>query len=407
MRPCVPSPLLVRLLVLCLVLWLLLWLLAAAPTVVAATTAAAGELSTDERARVLSLGPWPPPRRADPSNRVSGLPQAIELGRRLFRDPRMSSVGYVACVTCHQPDRAFTDTKARAHGLADLPRNTPALFNLRQQRWFGWGGSSDSLWMASIRPILDPRELDGSLATITRLFARDAELAACYRRVFGVSPLRRPERTAVNVGKALAAFQETLVTGRTPFDEFRDALARGDVAAAAVYPAAARRGLRLFVGTAGCVRCHSGPNLSDGEFHAGGAADLAATGVVDEGRLDGVRILMRSPMNLAGRFNDDAARRHAAATRRLVADADLRGRFRTPSLRNVAVTAPYFHDGGADALTQAVQHVVAPVPAGLPPTGGSLSAQQVADLSAFLLTLTDRDGARRPWSSADRLTRCP
>jgi cytochrome c peroxidase len=351
---------------------------------------------------VLSLGPWPPPRRADPSNRVSGLPQAIELGRRLFRDPRMSSVGYVACVTCHQPDRAFTDTKARAHGLADLPRNTPALFNLWQQRWFGWGGSSDSLWMASIRPILDPRELDGSLATITRLFARDAELAACYRRVFGVSPLRQPERTAVNVGKALAAFQETLVTGRTPFDEFRDALARGDVAAAAAYPAEARRGLRLFVGAAGCAGCHGGPNLSDGEFHATGAP-----GVEDDGRFDGASSLKRSPLNLSGRFNDDATGRSAIATRHLVVDAKARGRFRTPSLRNVAVTAPYLHDGRVDALTQAVQHVVASSPGGPPPDGGSLNAQQVADLSAFLQTLTDREGERRPWSSADRLTRCP
>lgn len=63
------------------------------------------------------LGPWPPPTRTDPSNRVSCQPRAVELGRRLFRDPRMSPVGYIACVTCHQPDRAFTDLKARAHGL--------------------------------------------------------------------------------------------------------------------------------------------------------------------------------------------------------------------------------------------------------------------------------------------------
>jgi cytochrome c peroxidase len=73
-------------------------------------------------------------------------------------DPRMSPSGYMACVSCHQPDRAFTDAKARAHGLADLERNTIALANLRQQRWFGWGGArDDSLWMASLRPIFDPR----------------------------------------------------------------------------------------------------------------------------------------------------------------------------------------------------------------------------------------------------------
>jgi cytochrome c peroxidase len=79
----------------------------------------APDFSATEIQQILTLGPWPVPVRADPSNRVSGQPLAIELGRRLFRDPRMSPVGYMACVTCHQPDRAFTDLKARAHGLAD------------------------------------------------------------------------------------------------------------------------------------------------------------------------------------------------------------------------------------------------------------------------------------------------
>ena len=106
-----------------------------------------------ERQQILTLGPWPPAPRRDPGNRASGRPMAIELGRQLFRDARMSPVGYIACVTCHQPDRAFTDLKPRAHGLADLPRNTPALANLGLQRWYGWGGASDSLWMASIRPM--------------------------------------------------------------------------------------------------------------------------------------------------------------------------------------------------------------------------------------------------------------
>ena len=143
--------------------------------------------SAHEVRQVLALGPWPPAARRDPGNRVSGDAMAIELGRQLFRDPRMSPVGYIACVTCHQPDRAFTDIKARAHGLADLPRNTPALANLSLQRWYGWGGASDSLWMASIKPILDAREFNGSSALVTRLFAARARpgrvLPAGVRRV--------------------------------------------------------------------------------------------------------------------------------------------------------------------------------------------------------------------------------
>jgi cytochrome c peroxidase len=364
----------------------------------AAPTVAIAGLTADEVRAVVALGPWPVAVPRDPGNRVSGNAKAIELGRQLFRDPRMSPVGYIACVTCHQPDRAFTDIKARAHGLADLPRNTPALANLSLQRWYGWGGGADSLWMASIKPILDAREFDGNAGLVRRLFVREPELAACYRTVFGVSPLRGDaQRTVVNVGKSLAAFVETLVTARTPFDSLRDALARGDAAAAAAYPALALRGLKLFVGRAGCVSCHAGPNFSDGEFHPGVAppAHTAATAPpTDSGRLGDARALKASAFNLTGAANDDATRRNAAATRRLTVHDGLNGRYRTPSLRNAAVTAPYFHDGQTERLIDAVQHAQ------------RLTAAEASDLAAFVATLTDAHGARRPWDSSG-LTRCP
>ncbi len=339
---------------------------------------------------IKTLGPWPPVVRTDPSNRVSGKPLAIELGRRLFRDPRMSPVGYIACVTCHQPDRAFTDLKARAHGLADLPRNTPSLFNLSQQRWFGRDGASDSLWMASIRPMLDNREFDSSPATIARLFVRDPQLAACYRHVFGTTPHVSPARTVINVGKALAAFQETLVTERTPFDDFRDALLRHDARAAREYPESARRGLKLFIGQGQCITCHSGPYFSDDRFHRVLPMDNNA----DAGRLDGARSVKASPLNLLGRYNDDPTRANQRATQRLDVREALRGQFRTPSLRNVSTTGPYLHDGRADSLHMALQH------------GGPLSAAQASDLADFLATLTDRYAERRPWT-ADTGIPCP
>ena len=364
-------------------------------------------LTGDEVRRIVALGPWPAPQRRDPGNRVSGDAHAIELGRQLFRDPRMSPVGYIACVTCHQPDRAFTDTKARAHGLADLPRNTPALANLSLQRWYGWGGASDSLWMASIKPILDAREFNGNSALVTRLFAREPELAACYRRVFGGTPLRQPERTVVNVGKALAAYVETLVTGRTPFDDFRDALARGDAPAAASYPAAALRGLKLFVGRAGCVGCHGGPNFSDGAFHPGVVPEddmtaAVARALADDGRLGDARYLKASRFNLQGAYNDDISRRNATPTRHLAATHTLAGQFRTPTLRNVAVTAPYFHNGQRERLADAVQH--AQRAHGTP--AQPLLMGEIDDLVAFLDTLTDAHGSRRPWNPSG-LTRCP
>lgn len=382
----------------------------------------APDFSANEIQRILTLGPWPAPVRPDPSNRVSGQPLAIELGRRLFRDPRMSPVGYIACVTCHQPDRSFTDLKARAHGLADLPRNTPALLNLRQQTWFGWDGASDSLWMASIRPMLDSREFDSSPATVANLFARDPELAACYRKVFQASPSRDPQRTLVNVGKALAAYQETLVTARTPFDAFRDALAvpnGGGAPVRSTYPAAAQRGLKVFVGQGGCVACHQGPNFSDGRFHKvlvneGNAlirpADRPNAGLADApdtGRLAGAISVRHDPHNLAGVYNDSPERAAPRATQRLVPQDAMRGQFRTPGLRNVATTAPYLHDGRADRLHDAIRHGGHAAPSsGAPVTALPLSSQQADDLVTFLATLTDAYGQRRPWSS-DVVTPCP
>ena len=91
----------------------------------------------DEVARIVTLGPWPSPATRDPTNRVSGMPEAIAFGRRLFFEPRFSPSGYISCVACHQPDRGFTDNLPRARGLAPVDRNAIALQNLRLQRWYG------------------------------------------------------------------------------------------------------------------------------------------------------------------------------------------------------------------------------------------------------------------------------
>jgi cytochrome c peroxidase len=167
----------------------------------------------------------------------------------------------------------------------------------------------------------------------------------------------------------------------------------------------------LFVGRGGCVSCHSGPNFSDGEFHPGVAPadDMAAAvarSLADDGRLGDARYLKTSRFNLQGAYNDDRSQRNAAATRRLVVHAALGGQFRTPTLRNVAVTAPYFHNGQTDRLIDALQH-----PQRLAAASGALQAEplrvgEIADLAAFLDTLTDAHGSRRPWNPSG-LTRCP
>ncbi len=362
-------------------------------------------LSPEEIERVLSFGPWPPAATIDPGNRVSGQPAAIELGRQLFFDARLSPVGYIGCVTCHQPDRSWGDGKARAHGLADVDRNTPMLSDLRLKRWYGWGGNSDSLWMASLRPILDDRELDSTPAHIRHLYVRDPELACWYQRAFGRAADDAGDddvTVLVNSGKALAAFQETLVSGRTLFDDYRDALARADAAAAGRYPIAAERGLQIFIGRGNCVLCHSGPNFSNGEFHATGVGHFIKRGRADGGRFEGIEAVTTDRFNLLSKFNDDTTRANATPTRNVVLAPRNWGEFRTPSLRNVAVTAPYMHNGSLATLREVLNHYSELDEERLHADGEKLlrplklSNAEMDDLIAFLETLTDRFGADRP-----------
>jgi cytochrome c peroxidase len=312
-------------------------------------------LSKTEISRALSHGPWPPSIGADPSNRFSGDPAAIELGRRLFFSVKLSANQSLGCSSCHQPDKAFTDGRPRAMGSRLLDRNTPALFNLRLQRWFGWAGANDNLWAQSIAPIRDPDELAQSPSGL-RATLSDTEFRQAYTALFGPPEEGGDDLVFVNVGKALAAFQETLVTGPTAFDRFRDALAAGDFVEAAAYPAAAQRGLSLFLGKGKCSICHSGPMFSNGEFSDAGVPYFVEPGRVDPGRHLGIRILRASPFTLDGDYSDDPSRSGAWAVRHVVPKHSDFGMFRVPSLRDVAKTAPYMHDGSLASLDDVVRH---------------------------------------------------
>jgi cytochrome c peroxidase len=350
---------------------------------------------------ILRHGPWPAPWSPDPSNRVSGNPQAIDFGERLFFEPRLSPSGKVLCATCHAPFRGWQDARARAFGLAEVERNTPSLFNVRYNRWFGWDGAGDSLWAQSIRPILEAREMGGSQAQAAALIRGDAELSCRFARTFGVPPPAADEGALAGIGKALAAFQETIVSGRAPFDDFRDALERADPADAARYPLAAQRGLRLFVGRGNCSSCHVGPAFSNGEFHDTGVPFFAAAGV-DPGRHGGLKKLQASVFNLLGTHNDDRSGASAVKTRHVSTEHRNFGEFKVPSLRNVAQTAPYMHNGSLATLADVVRHYSEINPARLHSDGESLlkplrlSREESADLVAFLESLTERESALPP-----------
>jgi cytochrome c peroxidase len=313
-------------------------------------------LSNDDLPRILAHGPWPPPPVHDPSNRVSARPAAIGYGAALFHDARLSRDGSLSCASCHQPARGYSDGLPRAAGLQRGIRNTPGLDNVGLQRWFGWDGANDNLWAQSLRPLLDAREMGSSLAQVARTVRDDPGLRDGYRRIFGQNPGADDERVAVDVAKALAAYQETLVSPRTPFDDFRDAVARGDRQAAAAYPEAAQRGLALFLGRGRCYVCHSGPAFSNGEFSDIGMPFFIARGQVDPGRHGGIQSLQRSRYNLLGPFNNDAARSSATSTRHVLLEPRHFGEFKVPSLRNLARTAPYMHDGSLKTLREVLRH---------------------------------------------------
>jgi len=382
------------------------------------------DLGDQERRLILQHGPWPQPWSPDPSNRVSGKPEAIALGERLFFDARLSSNGSVSCATCHVPERGWTDGRKLAVGMGEVDRNTPSLLNIRHNRWFGWDGANDTLWAQNVRPLLDAREMGLTEKRIAEFIRGDREYACRFGKTFGAPPAADDEAVVVAVGKALAAFQETLVTGRTAFDEFRDALARGDRAAASRYPAPAQRGLRIFVGKGNCNLCHFGPMFSHGEFHEIGIPVFKKSGGVDWGRYEGIKRLRASRFNLLGAYNDDPKRADGIATRHVALLPQTFEQFKVPGLRNVAATAPYMHNGHLATLPDVVRHyseinlallhvahvyfdplVPEAIPTDTLLKPLNLTQGEMADVAAFLATLTD-PGSLKPRSVAADNSSC-
>ena len=353
------------------------------------SVSSAVKFSKEEIAKILQHGPWPPPLAPDPSNRVSGKAAAVALGEQLFFEPALSGSGSVLCATCHAPYRHFQDARPRAFGLAPVDRNTPTLVNARFHRWFGWDGAQDSLWSQSIRPLLDPKEMNATPAhvagTVRKLFARQ------YERAFNRAVPAQDEEVLVDAGKALAAFQETLVSGRTRFDAFRDSLEKGT---AADYPPAAQRGLKIFVGRGNCSVCHFGPQFTNGEFADIGVPFFVVPGRVDSGRHGGIEKLKSSRFNLLGRFNDDRSGSSAIGTRHVQAQHRNFGEFRVPGLRGVAQTAPYMHNGSLATLRDVVKFYSELNEERLHADGERilkplrLDAGELEDLVAFLVTLS-------------------
>jgi cytochrome c peroxidase len=246
-----------------------------------------------------------------PENPITA--EKITLGRRLFFDKRLAKDGRTSCATCHQPSRRFTDGRRLARGVfgREGRRNTPSILNRVYGRSLFWDGRAATLEDQVRVAITGERDLGSSMEDVAARVSRDADYVRDFKQAFG-EPV-----TSARLSQALATYVRTRLSGSSAFDRFLS----GD--AAALGPIE-RRGLDLFNGRARCGRCHAGPLLSDEAFHNTGVAWVE------------------------GRFLDPG---RAEATGR---NGD-RGAFKTPSLRDVARTAPYMHDGSMARLTDVIE----------------------------------------------------
>lgn len=309
---------------------------------------------SEEIARLRSYSPWPMSVPPDPGNEFSGQHWAEKLGEELFSDPMLSGNQSIACASCHQQDRAFSDSLPTAKGAGAHVRNTLGLLNVGYQRWFGWDGGSDSLWSASLRPILSPIEMNADVTTVAARLRADFNFKKSLKNAGINISKQNDEALVVLATKTIGAFMRTLLSQPTSFDHFIEALLTHNSNAQRLYPRAAKRGMKLFFGEGNCHLCHFGPNFSNGEFHDTGRPFFTGVGQVDPGRYSGIQRLRRDRYNLTGEFNGTLVKHELQKTRTVKLTQENFGQWRTPGLRNLTQTAPYMHDGSLLSLRDVV-----------------------------------------------------
>lgn len=319
----------------------------------------------------------------------------VELGRHLFYDARLSGNGTLACAGCHIPERAFSENRALGRGSTgqNHPRNTPPLINAAYQATLDWAQPAPRTLEEQMHTPLfgtQPIEMgvnDGNRPAILQRLQGDAQYPARFAEAFAgeAAPLHWD-----NIIKAIAAFQRTLISAGSRYDQAQ----AGQIALSDQE----QRGQRLFFGPqALCASCHGGPNL-------GGGAFVSIEGSVGTPAFHNIGLF-----NIGG---SGAYPESNPGLRGATGRAEDMGKFRAPSLRNVELTAPYFHDGSVIALETALDiHAAGGRVIGPGPYAGDgranpfkdplidqidIDAQDQADLIAFLKTLTDASVATNP-----------
>ncbi|MGZ5199417.1 MAG: cytochrome-c peroxidase [Telluria sp.] len=311
--------------------------------------------------------PVPAPARADksfalprqtpqPADNVTTT-ERVRLGKALFFDPRLSGNGSVSCASCHNPSLGWSDGLATGIGINGqrLPRNSPTVVNVGLNTQFMWDGRFASLEKQALGPLEAEQEMSADFKHMKFMLDSLQGYRALFDKAYPGEPLS--EQT---VAKALAAFERTVVSGGSRFDKWL----AGDRRAITMQE---WRGFQLFKASdkGNCMACHSGPNFTDNGFHNIGVAQETP----DTGRFK-VRAL-----------------------------ASMKSAFKTPTLRDIELTAPYFHDGSAATLRQVVEHYNR---GGDPRAAGTIAPEvkplnlteaEMNDLVAFMKTLT---GKRSP-----------
>ena len=239
-------------------------------------------------------------------------PESLALGRRLFFDPILSRDESLSCASCHRPDHGFASPDALSLGVGGRRTltNAPTLFNRAFARHFMWDGRVDTLEEQVLLPVENELEMDLPLADAAARLRAHAEYGPLFEEAFG------EPASAATLGRALATFVRHLVIGDSPVDRFRSGGVQGALTDLE------RTGMWVFDSKGRCWQCHVGPNFSDESFHNSGV------GAVDGEPLPGRFAVTGEPAD--------------------------RGRFKTPTLRALSMTAPYMHDGSLASLADVV-----------------------------------------------------
>ena len=335
-----------------------------------------------------------PPRVAAPRVPVDNpmTPARVELGRRLFYDTRLSGNGTQSCATCHVQERAFTDGKARGVGSTGMvhPRGPMSLINVAYRDALTWGNQDlRTLEQQALVPMFGTAPIELGLAGHEDRVYRTIATDPIYRPLLAAAfPGESAPVTTRNIAAALSAFERSIVSFRSAFDRYREYEDRSAMSESAM------RGSVLFFSNrkARCISCHRGLNLDGGTktvntppgeelvftFHNTGLYNLPGS--------------MSYPADNTGLYEQTGRAQDI-------------GKFRVPTLRNIAVTAPFMHDGSIATLDETLDHYIAGGRTANPLKSDALkpltlTPDERKDLIAFLESLTDYDALRDPrWSN--------